>query len=334
MQSSGKLQGLILSPLRQESKRPRYYCAGAETNRREPGKKLCDYKAPKKWSSRIENGRRISTCPKCERHFACLPIRKGKNEASRITLGAETMDKAKPMVYHSTGIPELDKILGGGVVLTKTLLLGGSRGCGKTTMLLQACDGFAHNGKKAYFASGEMTREACIDYAKRLGIVNENVGLFGDPQGLDVEALFDDVLAFGARLAHYRFASNLDCARCQGRHRISVHGYAVANMVTSFAQAKKRSVIMIGHLQKTGDYGGTEKVQHLVDGLVRMENKWAGMDELSGKPIDSMIRELYMDGKSRQGRADITSLVELTDDGIRPPSVAAMRKIRDQHVKL
>jgi predicted ATP-dependent serine protease len=299
-------------------RKPRYFCAGARRVDEQTGKKSCNYQDYYKW---------FTYCPSCHRPYACLAIpKKEKNAEARISLGQETMGLAKPLVRYSTGISELDHVLGGGVVLSKTLLLGASKGSGKSTAMLQACDGFAREGRKAYFASGEMTKEACLDYAIRLGIVNKNIALFGDPQGLDVEKLFEDVMAFGAQLLIIDSMQVSTVADVRGDIGKVSMMEAVTQLVTSFAQTEKRAVIMIGHLQKMGDYGGSEQIQHLVDGLLRMERKYAGHNA-DGKPIDTMLREFCWDGKSRQSAADLTALVELTDTGVRPPSVKAMRML-------
>ena len=489
------LGGAPPPPQAKKPEKPKYICAGSRRVDEDTGKKRCDYKAVKKW---------YSYCPKCEMPYACLPIKKGKNETSRVTLGSATMDAAKPLVYFPTGIKELDSVLGGGVVYEKTILLGSPRGSGKplacdtpvptptgwstqerlragdwvigadglpakvlgntgpmygkkcyrlhfsdgssivadgehpwatktveeregyqwnikdirpeslsrhrwgtirttediastltinggtnhsiepmwffrgpsghfppfvaylrryivkvepidsvpvccistdrpdglyvvgkqwivthnTTMLLQACNGFAQDGRKAYFASGEMTSNAVIDYAKRLGIVNDNLALFGDPEGVDVEELFDDVLGFGAKFLAIDSIQVCTVSDVKGDIGQVTMMDAVANMVTSFAQKKRRAIMMISQLQKAGDYAGSEKVQHLVDGLLRLDIKFVEED---GKMKDIGVREISMDGKSRQGRADITSLVELTDKGIMPPSAKALKALSNLH---
>lgn len=305
-----------------EAERPRYYCAGSKRVDEDTGRRACNHRAVKRW---------YGPCPKCGNYYACLPIARGKNATSRVTLGQATMAAVKPIVYHSTGIPELDRVLGGGVVYERTLLFGAPAGSGKTTLLLQVCDGFARGGRKAYFASSEMTREACEVYAKRLGIVNESIALFGDPKGVDVEDLFDDVIAFGAKLMvidSIQVATVSDVKADVGQVAMMD---AVTNMVTSFAQERKRAAIMVGHFEKTANFAGSEKMRHLVDGLVRLDVKYAGQNS-DGKPIDTGVREISMDSKSRQGRSDVTALVELTDAGIRPPSVRALRALSKLHV--
>jgi predicted ATP-dependent serine protease len=195
-------------------------------------------------------------------------------------------------------------------------------------MLLQACDGFAQGTRKSYFASGEMTQNAVIDYAQRLGIKNDNIALYGNPEGIDVEDLFEDVLAVGARFLVIDSLPVCTVSDVKGDIGSPSMMDAVIQMVSSFCQAKQRSCIIINHLNKGEDYSGNRKVKFLVDGLVRMDYHSAEYDE-KGKPIGPAggVRMISMDAKSRQGRADITALVELTDNGIGAPSLAAMRAL-------
>ena len=244
---------------------------------------------------------------------------------SGMSMNHETMASAKEMEYFSTRIPQLDKVIGGGLVLGHVLLLGAPRGCGKTTLLLQACDGFAKDGRKAYFASGEMNKEALLAYAKRLGITNPDVLIHSDPEGINVEDLFEEVIRVGAKLLVIDSLQTVIVSDVKGNIGEMTMMDAVVNMVSSFAQEKSVACVIVGHIGKAGDYLGSAKVQFLVDGLIRMDTRWIYQPD--GKPVDSMVRELSMDGKSRQGRSDLTALVELTDDGIRPPSAKALRAL-------
>ena len=294
----------------------KFKCAGSNRTDPHTDKKVCDYKAPRAWEG---------ACPKCQNYFGCLRINRGPNAERQVSLSADTMAKAKSLVYHSTGIKEFDRVLGGGVVPTKTLLLGAGRGAGKTTLLLQACNGYAQEGRKAYFASGEMTKEACLDYAKRLGITNSNIYLFGDPEGVDVEDLFRAVLACKATFLCLDSVQVATVADVKGDIGQVTMMDAVTNMVSSFSQAKNIASIMIGHFEKTGNYAGSEKMQHLVDGLLRMDIKF--VDDGAGGRKDIGVREISWDGKSRQSKSDTTALVELTEDGIKSPSMKALKAL-------
>ena len=316
--------------------KPRFFCAGAKRTDERTGKKWCKFKALYRWlgpcpTDEVEIKRLGGVGVGCGYPFACLEKTKGKNSSRRITLDDATMDAVKELVYYPTRIAELDKVLGGGLVRDRSLLLGAPKGAGKTTLCLQVCDGFAQGALKAYFASGEMTQHAVLDYAKRLGIRNKNIALFGDPEGLDTENLFEDVIEFGAQLLVIDSAQVCVVAGAKGDIGKPSMVDKVANMVTSFAQKKNRAVVLIGHLQKLGDYGGTEQLLHLVDGLLRLDVKF--VEDAQGRLTrDIKAREISWDGKSRQSESNTTAIVELTPQGIRPPSIKVLRELSRLHL--
>ena len=219
--------------------------------------------------------------------------------------------KDTKVVHISTGIKALDKVLSGGVVPGSTLLLGGPRGVGRTTLLLQACEGFARSGRKAYFASGEMTTKDISNYSRRLAISNESVGLFGDPVGVDIDNLLDDVIAFGAKFLVIDSMRTAYVKDSKGEIGSMAMSGAVANVVTSFAQVKKVAVIMVDDLLKGDNFHASAKTQHLVDGLLKMDLIY----RRDGKPIDRLIREISIDRKYRYGACDVTALAELGEYG-------------------
>ena len=73
----------------------------------------------------------------------------------------------------STGIAELDRVLGGGIVEGGLMLIGGDPGIGKSTLLLQVCDHLAKNGKRTLYVSGEESARQIKLRAKRLGIESD-----------------------------------------------------------------------------------------------------------------------------------------------------------------
>src|SRR6185369_13487967 len=75
----------------------------------------------------------------------------------------------------STGIGELDRVLGGGAVLGAVILVGGDPGVGKSTLLLQALAGLAGRGVKALYVSGEESAGQTAERARRLGVGRDNM---------------------------------------------------------------------------------------------------------------------------------------------------------------
>ncbi|NLD83189.1 MAG: AAA family ATPase, partial [Clostridiales bacterium] len=72
-------------------------------------------------------------------------------------------------VYLSSGLPELDRVLGGGIVEGALILVGGDPGIGKSTLLLQVCDHLSRSGKKVLYVSGEESARQIKLRARRLG---------------------------------------------------------------------------------------------------------------------------------------------------------------------
>lgn len=99
----------------------RFYCAGAD-RKDDNGKKLCTYRAPTRWGM---------FCPGCGRPYDCKRIKNTEATATKHEMTMAQMDEVEQMQYVSTGIPEVDKVLGGGVVLGKVYLFAGRRGTGK-----------------------------------------------------------------------------------------------------------------------------------------------------------------------------------------------------------
>lgn len=229
------------------------------------------------------------------------------------------------MIHHSTGSAELDKVLGGGLVLGNLLLLAGDQGAGKTTLLLQACAGFARSKRGACFVSGEMTSQLLVQYTRRLGVVdNSHVSLFGHPEGLDLDETFRDAFETKSKLL---VVDSLQVCLLEGAETGSVRAVRAAiRQLSKFAREKRVAVVAVCHLNRAGEFAdGAGKMSHLLDGVVRFESRCSYGED--GRVIAGTggLREISIE-KSRQGRSDVTALVEMDETGrIGPLSPAAVR---------
>lgn len=154
----------------------------------------CGYESPK-W---------LGKCP------ACNSWNTFYEEKLQITTTAGTNVKlketAKPMnlnqvegkeaVRTKTGVEELDRVLGGGIVKGSLVLLGGEPGIGKSTLILQICDKLATDGKVLY-VSGEESAEQVKLRADRLNISNENIMFLGET---DIDAIEAEILSMNPKL--------------------------------------------------------------------------------------------------------------------------------------
>ena len=104
----------------------------------------------------------------------------GYNPAEIMPL--KEIDSNSEVRYH-TGLSELDRVLGGGIVRGSVVLLGGDPGIGKSTLLLQVCE-FLGEGQKILYVSGEESRAQVKLRANRLGVSSENLMLAAWARGI------------------------------------------------------------------------------------------------------------------------------------------------------
>jgi DNA repair protein RadA/Sms len=110
--------------------------------------------------------------------------------------------RAEPPARIGTGIAELDRVLGGGMVPGSAVLVGGDPGIGKSTILLQAAAQIAKSGRRALYVSGEEAVEQVRLRAAALGLPDSPIGLAAATSLRDIEASLE---ARPDRARHHRF---------------------------------------------------------------------------------------------------------------------------------
>ena len=176
----------------------------------------------------------------------------GENEASRV----------------STGIDELDRVLGGGLVTGSLVLLGGEPGIGKSTLLLQAADALGLRGVDVLYVCGEESPQQIGLRAKRLGAVSSRVRLLPE---LDIGAVEDAVRAEKPTILivdSIQTAFDSDLAGAPG----SV-GQVRACTARLMRVAKDLGVttLIVGHVTKDGAIAGPRVLEHMVDAVLYFE---------------------------------------------------------------
>src|SRR3990167_9120046 len=271
--------------------------------------RACKHAADKKW---------FGPCP----NRACgswhTPVKR-KGDGGGATLAKALTAKPRPRI--PTGIPEVDRVLNGGLAGGSVILLGGKRGGGKTTVLLQIADAIARAGKRVYFACGEMPEDQVLEYALRVGATHENVRVKGDEYNL---YRITDVCE--AWKPHVLF---IDSIQVIGRDDVkAAEGTAsqieaCAQWITSFAQRTKTAIVITCHMTGLGDFAGGEKLQHLVSAILRL-----GPRGPPGHPLEDG-RELSIEGKSRLGPSNLREMMEMDVGGLKPLSPELRRKIAE-----
>jgi DNA repair protein RadA/Sms len=167
----------------------------------------------------------------------------------------------------STGISELDRVLGGGVVRGGVTLLGGEPGIGKSTLLMQAVAGVAMAGLRVLYVTGEESAAQVALRARRLG-VQESLLLLATTDVADaLRALeaqrYDMVVIDSIQTLRSGDLESASGSVAQVRD--------VAGRLTEFAKAHAVSLFVIGHVTKDGSLAGPKVLEHLVDTVLSFE---------------------------------------------------------------
>ena len=206
-----------------------------------------------------------------------------------------------PPPRTQSGITELDRVLGGGMVPASAILVGGDPGIGKSTLLLQAAARFSGAGLKTIYVSGEEASAQVRMRAQRLGLGDAPVKLAAATSLRDIlttlEAEKPDLVVIDS--IQTVWADNVDSAPgsvSQVR--------AAAHELTSFAKRKGASVILVGHVTKEGQIAGPRVVEHMVDTVLYFEGERGHQFRI--------LRSV----KNRFGPADEIGVFEMTGGGL------------------
>lgn len=202
----------------------------------------------------------------------------------------------------STGISELDRVLGGGLAIGSVILLGGDPGIGKSTLLLQALAILA-NKYKALYVTGEESVEQVALRASRLGLHgNEDLHLLAEiglntiMQAIDREApeivVIDSIQTMYTDLLQSAPGSVAQVREC-------------ASLLTRIAKNKQITIIMVGHVTKDGSIAGPRVLEHIVDAVLYFEGEQHSNFR--------MIRGV----KNRFGAVNELGIFAMTDKGLK-----------------
>ena len=167
----------------------------------------------------------------------------------------------------STGIGELDRVLGGGLVKGSMILVGGDPGIGKSTLLLQICENMG-KGRKILYVSGEESEKQIKLRAQRLGTVNAELYIASENDTEKVIAMIND-LNPGVVIIDSIQTMHLDAlSSCAG----SVPQVREAtNAFMTIAKRDNISMFIVGHVTKDGSIAGPRILEHMVDCVLYFE---------------------------------------------------------------
>jgi DNA repair protein RadA/Sms len=192
----------------------------------------------------------------------------------------------QPVERLSTGIGELDRVLGGGLVPGSLVLLGGSPGIGKSTLTNMALGNLMAAGASTLYVSGEESAEQVRLRAERLGggapAAHGAATLATHPSPAlqvpvlaetDLDVVLDVLAAHSPRVCVIDSVQTLHAAELSGAPGSVGQVREVAGRVMELAKARGIAVILVGHVTKEGALAGPRVLEHLVDSVLQFEGE-------------------------------------------------------------
>ncbi|MFQ6844551.1 MAG: DNA repair protein RadA [Oliverpabstia sp.] len=289
----------------------------------------------------FESSKWMGQCPACKEwnSFAEEPQTSTKKTAAGNvrkdtpqpkTLSEIEMNQAARM---STGMGELDRVLGGGIVQGSLVLVGGDPGIGKSTLLLQVCRNLSDAGKKVLYISGEESLQQIRLRAERMGSFTEHLLILCET---DLQAIRETITRLQPQVVV------IDSIQTMYNESVSSAPGSVSQVREStgvlmqIAKTQNITIFIVGHVTKEGVVAGPRVLEHMVDTVLYFEgdryasyrvlrgvkNRFGSTNEIgvfemrtSGLAEVANPSEYMLDGKPENASG---SIVACTMEGTRP----------------
>lgn len=200
----------------------------------------------------------------------------------------------------NTGLKELNRVLGGGVVKGSLILLSGDPGIGKSTLLLQICEHLGKNMKILY-VSGEESAHQLKLRAARLGVSTENLFLLCET---DAQYICEVIAAEKPDLVMIDSIQTMNIQELSSSSGSITQVRETTNLFMRTAKSLNIPTIIVGHVNKDGNIAGPKVLEHIVDAVLYFE----GDRNLSYRILRAV--------KNRYGSTNEIGVFEMLDDGL------------------
>ncbi|MBR2589848.1 MAG: DNA repair protein RadA [Clostridia bacterium] len=258
----------------------------------------CGYDSPK-W---------YGQCPACKQWNTMEEIKVTHSASSGATvsaldLTAQPIDQISITDEHRylTGMKELDRVLGGGIVQGSLILLGGDPGIGKSTLLLQICE-FLGKKLKVLYVSGEESAHQIKLRANRLNVYTENLFIMTQK---DILAISDYVAHMKPDIVMIDSIQTMVANTAQSSAGSVSQIRECTNILMNCAKNNNIPIFIVGHVNKDGDLAGPKILEHMVDAVLYFE----GDKQLAYRILRA--------AKNRFGSTNEIGVFEMGDTGLR-----------------
>ena len=202
---------------------------------------------------------------------------------------------------RTCGVPELDRVLGGGVVPGAAVLLAGEPGVGKSTLLLEVASQTARSGLRVLYVTGEESASQVRLRADRTSAVHDELFLAAET---DLGAVLSHVAAVRPQLLVVDSVQTIGAADVEGVPGGVTQVKEVAAALVRVAKTRNIATMIVGHVTKDGTIAGPRVLEHLVDVVLHFEGERSSRLR--------MVRAV----KNRFGPVDEVGCFDLSGDGI------------------
>jgi DNA repair protein RadA/Sms len=246
----------------------------------------------------------VGRCPECQTWGSVLPtgpaIRTVAGPVSSAALPIGEVNAAAAAA-EETGVGELDRVLGGGLVGGAVVLLAGEPGVGKSTLLLAAAAQCAAAGRRVLVVTGEESAAQVKIRAERVGAITPELFLAAET---DLAAVLAHVETVSPSLLVIDSVQSMASVEVEGSAGGVAQVREVAAALIRVAKERGLATILVGHVTKDGGIAGPRVLEHLVDVVLHFEGDRGSRFRL--------LRAV----KNRYGPADEVGCFDLDSDGI------------------
>ncbi len=245
------------------------------------------------WNTLEETRESLSAASASDHRYAPIAVVSSMRSLSEV--------EAQELPRHSTGLAELDRVLGGGLVDGAVVLIGGDPGIGKSTLLLQALVAMSE-GSRVLYVTGEESAEQVALRARRLGLSGAGVDLLAE---IRLEAIQSALTNSKPSVAVIDSIQTMYSSELTSAPGSVSQVKECAAQLTRIAKQTGVPIVMIGHVTKDGALAGPRVLEHIVDTVLYFEGDTHSSYRL--------IRAI----KNRFGAVNELGVFAMTDRGLR-----------------
>ena len=238
-------------------------------------------------------------------------VKKAAAEIRPVRLSEIQTDESQRI---SSGMEELDRVLGGGIVAGSLMLVGGDPGIGKSTLLLQVCHNLTGTGHKVFYVSGEESVQQIKLRAKRIGDFKDDLMLLCETNLELVRSVIEKirpeiVVIDSIQTMYHEAVSAAPGSVSQVRE--------ATNVLMQIAKGMGISIFLVGHVTKEGVVAGPRVLEHMVDTVLYFEgDRYASYRILRGvKNRFGSTNEIGVFEMRQSGLREVTNPSEYMLDG-------------------